>query len=220
MYLKWQEQTIGDFSAAALSNLYAEGWLFSRAGKGAMYQTRSLRINLAQFELSSENRRILRKTENLALDLCPLPYAEYHWSIGKLGKDFYTSKFGEGTFSANKIKELFTDPAKNNFNRLLVYRLGGKPVGYCVALETDTLLHYSYPFYDLAIDLPNLGLGMMLQTILEAQKRGKQYVYLGSATRPSDTYKLQFGGLEWFNGTKWNTDQEELKKILSLSRQN
>ena len=92
-YLKWSEKTITDFSDKSLSSLYNEGYLFGRTGRGEMYQTRSLRIDLSKFELSSENRRILRKTENVVVEKQSLPDPNYHWSIGKLGKDFYTKKY-------------------------------------------------------------------------------------------------------------------------------
>lgn len=212
MYLKWQEKTITDFSETNLENLYDEGFLFSREAKGKIYQTRSLRIDLNTFNLSSENRRILKKTEGLELDVVPLPYSAYNWTIGKLGKDFYTTKFGDGTFSANKIKELLTDADKSNFNLLLIYKFKNEIVGYCIALETKSILHYSYPFYNLEKDQPNLGMGMMLRAIMYAQKQNKKYIYLGSFQRPTDTYKLQFEGLEWFDGEKWQDELENLKQ--------
>ncbi len=173
-------------------------------------------------ELSSENRRILRKNENLALEAHPLPYKEYHWSIHKLAKDFYTTKFGEDTFSANKIKELMTEPEKSNFNTVLVYRdkkpdtldTTAAPVGYAICLKTERLLHYSYPFYEQNPETPSRGLGMMIQAIEYAKKSGLEFVYLGSLPRPSDTYKLQFSGLEWFDGTVWQSDLTPLKEIL------
>jgi hypothetical protein len=95
--------------------------VFTRKDKGVMQQTRSLRIDLSKFKLSSENRRILKKNEPLLLRPDTIPYPDYTWAIGKMGKDFYTTKFGDGTFSANKIKELVTDENKSNFNRLLSY---------------------------------------------------------------------------------------------------
>ncbi len=225
MYLKWKEKVITDSSDQNITRLYNEGYLFGRVEKGEMYQTRSVRIDLGKFELSSENRRILKKTETLELRVEPLPYSDYHWSIGKLGKDFYDTKFGNGTFSANKIKELLTEPAKSSFNRLLVYSLDGISTGYCIAFENETLLHYCYPFYQGTRSNPpageqgalvNVGLGMMLKAIVVAKKKGKKYMYLGSASRPTDTYKLQFAGLEWFDGTGWKKNIDELKKTLTL----
>lgn len=215
-YLKWDEKIISDFSDQNINSLYQEGYLFTREGKGAMYQTRSLRIDLEKFELSSENRRILRKTEGLSLERHPLPCLDYHWSIGKMAKDFYDTKFGKGTFSVNKVKELLTEPTKSNFNIAFRYYAGAEKelVGFCIALETNELLHYCYPFYQLNSAVANLGLGMMLKAIVWAQEQKKKYVYLGSFSRPTDTYKLQFSGVEWWDGKKWETDLEELKKIL------
>lgn len=236
MYLKWNQKTITDFSDDNIDAAYDDGYLFGRIGRGVADQTRSVRIDLSKFELSSENRRIMKKTNGLEITNRGIPYHVYDWSIGKLGKDFYDKKFGEKTFSANKIKELLTDHKKSNFNKLLIYKAPvilsraknpltlntrdpsagpqDDTVGYAICRETDELLHYCYPFYNLATNLPNLGLGMMLRAILWAKETNKQYVYLGSAQRPTDIYKLQFEGLEWFDGKEWQTDTEELKKIL------
>jgi len=128
MYLKWSEQTITDFSDANTNRMYADGFLFTRESKGKMYQTRSVRIDLGKFELSSENRRVLKKTEDIGLMTYELPYEKYSWEIGKMGKEFYQTKFGEGIFSANKIKELLTK--KHNFNKLFIYNNKQEAVGY------------------------------------------------------------------------------------------
>ncbi|HAT03247.1 MAG TPA: hypothetical protein DCS29_00510 [Candidatus Magasanikbacteria bacterium] len=215
-YLKWDEQTITDFSDNTINRLYHDGYVFTRKEKGVMNQTRSVRIDLNKFKLSSENRRILRKTKDLVLSDKQLPTNNYHWSIGKMAKDFYTTKFGDGTFSANKVKELLT--TEYNFNTLFSYSLGSETIGYAICYENNNILHYSYPFYDLLPKtynlIPNLGMSMMLHTILYAQENNKKYMYLGSASRPTDVYKLQFAGLEWFDGKVWQTDIEELKNIL------
>jgi arginyl-tRNA--protein-N-Asp/Glu arginylyltransferase len=225
-YLTWNEQTITDFSPEHIQAMYHDGFVCTRPEDGLMKQTRSLRIDLSQFELSSENRRILRKTEDVHMLRQSLPYAAYSWEIGKLAKDFYSTKFGEGTFSANKAKELLTSGRKD-FNTLLTYSINSSDeiaasptaalsdnvVGYAICVETEELLHYSYPFYDLDAG-KNTGMGMMLQALVYAKESGKKYIYLGSAQRPGDTYKFQFAGLEWFDGKVWNGDTSTLKRIL------
>lgn len=211
MYLHWTEKTVTDFSDASVNALYHEGFVFTRLGRGVAHQTRSVRVDLARFELSSENRRVLKKNEHLQGAIEKLPYADYHWQIGKMAKDFYETKFGTGVMSANKVKALLTDPAKSNFNRLLMYAENDSPVGYCIALETDKMIHYSYPFYDIN---HSIGMWMMIKAVLFAKEQGKKYLYLGSAQRPTDTYKLQFSGLEWFDGKEWQTDTKKLKTIL------
>jgi len=244
-YLIWNKQTISDFSDTNINSLYNEGFLFTRIALGDIYQTRSLRIDLNKFKLTSENKRILKKTENLSLTSYELPVTNYDWRIGKLGKDFYSTKFGDGTFSANKIKELLT--TKHNFNELFQYvfpsldkegrtrsvgavesdstppRLPlskgrNQIVGYAICFENKEILHYCYPFYDLKPEtyklIPNIGMGMMLRTIVYTKEQGKKYVYLGSVKDEAGKYKLQFEGLEWFDGKTWKTDLEELKQQI------
>jgi len=250
MYLSWNEKTLTKFDDKSVEQAYDNGFVFTRKGRGVMNQTRSLRIDLSKFELSSENKRVLKKTEDLILSASPIPYAEYDWNIHKMGKEFYEKKIGEKMFSAQKIKELITDKNKSNFNKLFVYILslrGGRfasadaaipglalpsdgiasprlsgtrndsVVGYCITLETGNILHYCYPFYNLQPTTynlqPNTGMGMMLKAIIWAKNNNKKYVYLGSFQRPTDTYKLQFSGLEWFDGNEWERDLNKLKLL-------
>ncbi len=249
MYLSWNQTTITDFSEKNITSLYSQGYVFTRRGKGILNETRSLRIDLTQFKLSSENRRVLRKTEDIQLGIATLPYTKYDWQIGKLAKDFYDTKFGEGTFSANKIKELLVDTKKSNFNTLFRFVIArseatkqspslntaenngitasvaplpprnDSAIGYCIAYQNADILHYCYPFYQLSINkeqrtVANLGIGMMTKAITWAKERNKKYVYLGSFSRPTDTYKLQFDGLEWWDGKVWGNNLEELKNSL------
>lgn len=215
-YLVWKTKQNTDFSTEKISMNYASGFVFTRRGKGEMDQTRSLRIDLSKFELSSENRRILKKAENLQLETKDLPLSDYHWSLGKLAKDFYTAKFGDKVFSANKTKEILT--TDHNFNKLFVYKINDEEIGYAICYESNEILHYSYPFYNLEHKtqdlIPNLGMSMMLCAIVYAKNNHKKYIYLGSFQRSTDVYKLQFKGLEWFDGGKWSNDLEELKNIL------
>ena len=237
MYLKWQTKTITDFSDSNINDLYNRGFLFTREDRGAMYETRSVRVDLSKFELSSENRRVLRKTENIKMTTVAIPYPNYYWEIGKLGKDFYEIKFGKGIFSANKIKELLTDTKKSNFNKFLIYchpepdsgsrTISEDPdfrrddkfnVGYTICLETNEILHYCYPFYSLTPNtsnlIPNLGISMMTRAIVWAKENSKKYIYLGSAKDSAALYKTQFSGLEWWDGKIWQDDTKKLKQEL------
>ncbi len=207
-YLKWKEEKIIDDSAETISRMYDNGFVFTRIEKGIMHQTRSVRIDLEKFELSSENRRILRKGENILIDKQDIPYSNYSWEIGKMAKDFYDKK-ASGAFSVNKIKELLT--TSHNFNTLFSF----SKIGYAICYQNWHILHYAYPFYDLEKSPKDIGLIMMTKTITEAQTLGLKYVYLGSLQRPADVYKLQFSGMEWFDGERWQEDLEGVKRILS-----
>ncbi len=212
-YVKWAEKTLADFSDTSIEDAYSKGFVLTRKFKGSMEQTRSIRINLNEFELNSENRRVLGKFIGLEIDVKNLPFENYSFEIHKMGKDFYSTKFGDKTMSASKIREIFNEAEKSNFNRTFVYTMDSKTIGYCISLETENIVHYSYPFYDLQFDKTSLGITMMTLAIKWAKESGKKYIYLGSYKDSSYKYKLQFKGIEWFDSQKWNTDLEELKSI-------
>jgi arginyl-tRNA--protein-N-Asp/Glu arginylyltransferase len=258
-YLHWDEKIITDFSEKNIIHLYESGYVFTRIGKGVMHQTRSLRIDLSKFELSSENRRILKKVSDMTLEPLALPLEKYDFSTGKMAKDFYDTKFGPGIMSAQKVKEMLTDISNSNFNVLLRYItkpdttffldlsegaeaiehnraswptekecLASKPEhvskknvvsGFVISYSNKDILHYSYPFYDLTDAPKDMGMSMMINTINYAKKNGLKYLYLGSLQRPTDTYKLQFARLEYFDGgvdgtQQWSDDMEKAKKML------
>lgn len=214
-YFKTDQKILTELSEFNITELYAKGYVFTRVSKGLFNQTRSLRIDLSKFQLSSENRRVLKKVPDLKCELVNLPYSDYSWEIHKLGKDFYTIKFGDGTMSAAKIKELFLEMDKSNMNGCFKYSLGGLAVGYALSYLNNSIVHYAYPFYDLNIqkDL-NLGMSMMISAILWAKNHGKDYFYLGSVVDAKSKYKLQFEGLEWFNGNNWEINIEALKELI------
>ena len=227
-YLHWNQITISDHSPQAVTGLYELGYVFTRLGKGIMQQTRSARVDLSAFDLSSENRRILKKTEGIMLQTVDLPLLSsgqntYDWKLGKSAKDFYDDKFGPGIMSAQKIKEMLTSANDSNFNLLLRYTMGTESVGYSICYSNPQLLHYSYPFYDPSKAPNSIGLGMMIRAIQYAKSIGLKHIYIGSLQRPADTYKLQFEGLEWFDGGPegsgtWTSDIERIKKALKESK--
>lgn len=180
---------------------YDEGYVLTRLGKTIMRQVRSVRVPLKQFQLSSENRRLIKNFPHVALRHIPRNAFSYHWKIGKMAKDFY-ARFGTRVFSANKIKELCTSPS-SPLHAVLEYRDDrGMPVGYCLIFETSTLVHYAYPFYDIARKDP-IGMVMMTKALVWAQEQGKRSMYLGSIQNEKSLYKFQFKGVEWFDGKQW-----------------
>lgn len=234
-YFQTDNKTVINPTNQEINDLYNRGFLFTRVAKGNFYQTRSLRIDLSTFELSSENRRILNKNSELVISSSKLPLENYSWKIHSYGKDFYFKKFGDGTMSASKIKELFQDNNQSNMNASLIYQSSNilsenqdhweleigelkNVVGMCLIYENDEILHYAYPFYDLEIPKEqSLGLAMMTKAIVWAKESGKRYAYLGSVTSTQAHYKLQFKGLEWFDSEKglWDQDLSRLKVITN-----
>lgn len=223
-YFKTEEKDINMDIPSNVTDAYNEGFVLTRKAKGNLIQTRSLRIKLADFTTSSENRRILTKNNDLKSELQLLPLSNYSWQIHNLGKTFYTERFGDGTMSASKIKEMFTETDKSNMNAVFVYKyltsVKDFADGYTLSYINDKIIHYGYPFYDLEIPKElSLGMAMMINAINYAKDNNKEYIYLGSVVERKSLYKLQFNGLEWFNtDTKqWETDLAKLKEIVEVT---
>jgi len=92
--------------------------------------------------------------------------------------------------------------------------------GYTLSYENEKIIHYGYPFYDLEIPKEkNLGMAMMINAILYAKEKNKDYIYLGSVVEKKSLYKLQFSGLEWFNTEtkQWEQDLEKLKSLVETT---
>ncbi|MBD3329723.1 hypothetical protein GF357_04490 [Candidatus Dojkabacteria bacterium] len=198
-----------------LDELLAEGFLPTRTRKSLFYMARSVRIDLKRFELSSENRRILRKTDYVKLEIKSLKDFDYDYKIGKFAQDFYKGKFGKKVVSAQKMKAVFTE---GFFTDVLVYydrnQDKDNPIGYCPIMKTQKSLDYVYPFYNLDYFEKNLGMGMILHAIKMAQEKGIQYFYLGTCYTEDALYKTQFEGLEYYNGVKWIANIEQLKSLV------
>jgi len=213
MYHYFDRIICPDAEAPILEGQYNRGYVFTRIRKGGMDKVRSVRVALDTWSMTSENRRLMRKTEGLALTAVTLPLRDYSWKIAKLAKDFYRTR--NATFSANRVKEILV--GQNNFNTLLVYSHNESVVGYTACFETPRVLHYAYPFYVEDSSLGrDCGMGMMLRAIAYAKESHKQYVYLGSLSRSPDSYKLQFKNIEWFDGTQWQTDRDAAKALVRL----
>lgn len=223
-YFQTDEKDISIDNTKDVTSMYDQGFVLTRKNKGNFIQTRSLRIKLAEFNTSSENRRILNKNLDLVTKLQSLPLANYDWHIHALGKEFYTKRFGDGTMSASKIKEMFTEVDNSNMNSVFVYNYQStqqdSAVGYTLSYQNEEIIHYAYPFYSLEQPKEkNLGMAMMLNAIIFAKENNKSYIYLGSVVERKSLYKLQFSGLEWFNtDTKqWESDVVKLKEIIEAT---
>jgi leucyl-tRNA---protein transferase len=183
---------------------------------------RSIRIDLGKFELSSENRRVQRKTEFVKSRIFKAPWDSgssivFDYDAIKVGKFCYENfkkRFPEKPMHISRIKRIFTGKI---FNLFFVYTdaLKNKVIGYAALLSRENILHYAYPFYDQEYFRQNLGIGMMLQAVIWAKNNQKKYIYLGTCNKPAAFYKLQFKGLEWFDGSKWSHDISKLKEIIS-----
>ena len=212
-YQVWLVKEEGD----EVSGIYEMGFLQFRSKENLYYLCRSVRVNLDQFELSSENRRILRKTEKFDYQLVRLDKFEYAPLIQKSCKDWFNQKFGGGKISAAAIRKIFT---AGIFTHIFVWHFDKKIVGYAIVYINESLVHYAHVFYNPALSKENLGARMILAAVLWAKENRKRYIYLGTCYSRAALYKTEFTGVEFFDGFCWSDNLEELKYLIDRKSEN
>lgn len=196
-----------------IEQIYDSGFLPTRIDKNIFNLCRSTRVLLNEFKLSSENRRILRKTEFLKLEMHSLKNFSYDYKIGKMALDFYNTRFKKGVMSAQKIKWLFKE---SFYNSVFVFfdKQNSLPIGYSLCYFGKNIIHYAHPFYKIEYFKNNIGMGMMLKSIIFAKEKNVKKIYLGTCYEESALYKTQFTGFEFFDGVSWNKDLNVLKERI------
>jgi len=178
---------------------YQEGLLPQRNDKNLFYFQTSSRSNLKNFILSSENRRILKKTESFTFKKIPLKSFDYN---PETQKEIITwvKKLG-WNFPVSSIKNVF----KNHiFNYLYIWKDEQKNiVAYSLCYFSKNISHIAYVFYNPELNHGNLPIRLVLQVIIDSQKLGLQYCYLGRFSQNTGFYKRNMPGFEYFKDNKW-----------------
>lgn len=201
------------------ADLFNAGFLPSSRQLDRFYLCRHIRVALNKFTPSSENRRILRKGEGIAVTLVPRAEFEFTAARREFCKRYTDAKFGADGMSHERLDSLFNSPVTSHV-LLFTETATGAEVGIATLyLEGDRLAFYYYAFYDPAHANRSLGLFMMTTAAKLFAERGCGHLYLGSCYSDSALYKTQFAGFEFFNGVRWSENLEELKFILQRQQQ-
>jgi hypothetical protein len=188
------------------ADLFHAGFLPSSRNLDRFYLCRHVRVNLARFRPSSENRRVLRAK----FDYTPERRAFF--------KTYADIKFGKDVMTYERLDALFSSPI---ISHLLVFtdEASGAEVGVATLyLEKSALAFYYYAFYDLNYYARNLGMFMMTSAAALFAERKCGYLYLGSCYSANALYKTQFTGAEFFNGVRWSASLKELKYLIERDR--
>lgn len=208
-YQVWLYKEEGD----NVEKIYESGFLPIRSMASVYFLSRSLRVDLNKFELSSENRRILKKTENFSSKVIPLSDFDYSPTVQKMCSNYADEKFGKDVLPTSTIRAIFRNGVYNN---IIVFKdnSSGGEIGYAVCYITKNLIQYAFSFYDLTYLKDNLGARMMLEAVKWGKENDKSYIYLGSCYSKESLYKIEYKGVEFFNGFSWSSNMDELKYTI------
>ncbi len=209
-YAVWAMPEAGETPA----DVFDAGFLPSSRYLDRFYLCRQVRVRLAKFSPSSENRRILRKGKGIGVELVPREKFDYTPERRTFFKTYADIKFGKDVMSCERLDALFAAPI---ISHLLVFTdpETGREIGVATLyLEGRALAFYYYAFYDLNYYARNLGMFMMTSAVALFAERGVRQLYLGTCYSQTALYKTQFAGAEFFNGFRWSGDLDELKFII------
>ncbi len=178
------------------------------------YMARSLRVNLANFTPSSENRRIDRKMEDISIltELVPKDDFRFDNEFYDFVQTYAEQRFQGGEMGRDRLEYL---RSRDELTHILVYsdQTTKLPIGYVFCCVDDEMLHYWYSFFDLALlESRPIGKWLMYKTLHLAQEWQKKYVYLGTCYGTKSLYKVRdFKGIEFYDGGGWSADQSMIK---------
>jgi len=182
-------------NSLSIEEKYQQGLLPQRNQKGLFYHQTSCRSNLQNFNLSSENRRILRKTQDFTFQKIPLSDFNYTHQLQKQLKSWTQSL--DWKFPTSSIKTIFTH---HIFNQLYVWKNDQhQTIAYALCYFSSQISHIAYVFYHPQYQHSNLPIRLVLQTVIDSQKLNLKYCYLGRFSR----YKRTMPGLENFQNNQW-----------------
>ena len=152
----------GDETAA---DMFARGFLPASLQLKRFYLCRQVRVNLAAFQHSSENRRIFRKCQNIKYSLLPREQFEYSPEWRHFCKNYADIKFGKDVMSYQRLDSLFSAKIVSHV-LLFTDDQTGNDVGLVTLYRQDNeLAFYYYAFYDLNYYNINLGMFMMTSAV-------------------------------------------------------
>ena len=199
-----------------MSEIYEKGFL-PFTGKldikdDIFYMARSLRIDLNSFSDSSENRRINRKIEALKISFKVIPKEEFDLQnpvFRKLCLDYADGRYSMGGMSEERFEYVLS---KSTASHIFEFKSEGKTIGYIISYIDNEILQYWFSFFDVELMSYSLGKWMMWSAIDWAKTNNLKYVYLGTVYNPKSLYKVRdFKGVEFYDGSCWNTDIKILK---------
>lgn len=205
-------------SIPELPSIYEQGFLpYSNdlnEKREIFYLSRSLRVELGNFEDSSENRRVNRKLEDLSISIDCEEVSNFDLN----NKDFreLCISCAEERFSGNALDEKRFDyllERKILTHIFTFYNKEGKAEGYVLSMIEGNSLHYWFAFFNTAyLQKYPFGKWMMWKVISWAKEKGLEYAYLGTCYGEKALYKARdFKSLSYFDGFEWNKDLKRLK---------
>lgn len=198
-----------------VADIYAEGYLPYSGDletRGTFYMARSARIPLADFEPSSENRRIGKRNDGNYM-VTETSLSEFNTNDEKFLSfclEYFSKRHGPHIMPRERLEFILS---LNLITDVITYTKDGNVLAYVLEVNDPTTTHFWFSFYDLEYINQSLGLWLMLDRARTAKDKNKKYFYLGTAYGEKGLYKTNFEPIEFWNGREWIRDVRLLKSL-------
>ncbi len=206
-------------SPQELPEIYAQGFLPYSANLDLaydlFYMARSLRISLERFDDSSENKRVIKKMEELNPKLETSSKKEINYysdDFIKFCLDYAAARFSNSSMNEKRLLHILNKPIGTH---IFSFKSSADILGYVLAVVEQNILHYWFSFFDLTyLKSHSLGKYMMWRICRWAKDQGLDAMYLGTCYGTHSLYKVRdFKGVEYWNGVNWSDDKNLLKAL-------
>ncbi len=209
-YVVWGFPEPGETPADAFS----AGFLPAAPDLSRYYLVRQVRVPLAEWRPSSENRRLLRKAAGIRAELFPraafpdTPERRARWLA------YAEARFGPGVMSAERLDGLMGGRVISHLLHFTAADTGAELGTVLMHLESPRVAYYYFSFYDLGHAERSLGMQLMTRAVEQFAAGGYTHLYLGTCVTAKALYKVQFEPMEFFNGFRWSRDMDELRHLV------
>lgn len=195
-----------------LGEIYASGYLPESAKprpENLFYMARSVRLPVALYMPTSENRRIFKKFDG--------QYTQKIIDHSALKKDsafheLFLRYFKERHGDIVMTKDRFLGILERDLPlRAVAYYDDGILVAGVLEIADGPFLHFWFSCFEPSLVHTSLGMWLMQDAIRRATDEGREYLYLGTAYGEKAKYKMNVPGLEYWTGCRWEKDISKLK---------
>lgn len=208
-YCNYAEFEKGD----KLFEIYQKGFLPYSANlnvKNIFYMARSARINLKNFELNSENRRIAKRFDG-KFEREIIPFSKFNFkdeNFISFCAEYFAVRHGKNIMPKERLMFLLNSGL---ISEIAMYKEGGVPKAYVFLVSDKEMMHFWFSFYDVSLVYQSLGMWLMIDMARAAIEEKKKYLYLGTVYAEKALYKTNFDNLEYWTGAEWSKDAKKLK---------
>ncbi len=175
---------------------------------------RSARINIKNFTLNSENRRIVKRFDG-KFEKETIPLSKFNTqgeNFISFCTEYFSVRHGKKIMPRERLLFLLNSGIISD---IAVYKENKIPRAYVFLVSDKEMTHFWFSFYDISLVYQSLGMYLMIDAARAALEAQKKYLYIGTVYAEKALYKTNFDNLEYWNGSKWAKD---IKKLRVRSR--